>query len=57
MQTPETDYKDLLARVMKLESQNRFLRGQMTVVDNKSVLELFDATGKVTWTTGTATHF
>ena len=106
MQTAEIHYEDLLARVMKLERQNRFLRtagflialalgfsltanvtaqekihssplrastieaqtfllkdpsgtlrGEMTVVDDKSVLELFDATGKVTWTTGTATHF
>jgi hypothetical protein len=103
MQMAETHHKDLLARVMKLERQNRFLRtagflvalvlglsltanvtaqekartsplrastveartfvlkdasgtvrGRMTVDDGESVLELFDATGKVTWSTGIA---
>jgi hypothetical protein len=45
------------AHAFLLKDETGKLRGQMTVVDGESVLELLDETGKVTWSTGIATHF
>jgi hypothetical protein len=44
------------AHTFVLKDASGTVRGRMTV-DDESVLELFDATGKVTWSTGVATHF
>jgi len=106
MEMAQTDFDELLARIKKLEGQNRFrrkagllialalgllltatvtaqekpqklslhvmtieartfilkdasgtVRGRMTVDDGEAELELYDTTGKVTWSTGLAAHY
>ena len=106
METAHTDFDELLARIKKLERQNRFwrnagllialalglsftasvtaqekspkqspdantieartfvlkdesgaVRGRMTVDDGEAQLELYDAAGKVTWSSGLATPY
>jgi hypothetical protein len=45
------------AHAFLLKDETGKLRGQMTVVDGESVLELLDETGKVTWSTQITAHF